>query len=77
MRTHDLPRGVRAIADVLTMILTDLPEGCLLDGETGDGTTRTEARDEALGRRCAGIRRGFESLNETAHLTAEKEKANE
>ena len=64
MRTHDLPRGVHAIADVLTMILTDLPEGCLPDGEKSDGATATDARNEALGSRCGGVRRGFEGLND-------------
>ena len=56
MRTHDLPRGVHAIADVLTMILTDLPEGCLPDGEKSERAT--DARNEALGSRCGGVR-GF------------------
>jgi len=63
MRTNDLPRGVHAIADVLTMILTDLPEGCLPDGDVSDRATGTEACNETLGSQCAGTRRGFESLN--------------
>lgn len=56
MRTHDLPRGVHAIANVLTMILTDLPEGCLPDGEKSERAT--DLCNEALGSRCGGVR-GF------------------
>lgn len=68
MRTHDLPRGVRAIADVLTMILTDLPEGCLPDGEAGNRAAETEARNEDLGSRCGITRRGFEAeRTESSH----------
>lgn len=46
MKPHDLPRGVRALSDILTQILTNLPEGCLPDSPTIDASDNTRRIDE-------------------------------
>jgi hypothetical protein len=46
MKTQDLPRGVRALSDVLTQILTDLPEGCLPDSPVIEAPENPRRIDE-------------------------------